>query len=217
MVSDEYRDYLNSDVWQRLRSKRLSIDEFRCQKCRSPFGLQVHHLRYPKILGTEDPYTDLITLCKRCHEEIEQQKNDYVSEMEERIRNIRENAERERLEREEMRKKFNETLGLAIRENAHLDLSNIGIGIYDFCNIDVIKSVFGDTFSEYENWFGYISPILEYFRNRRYEIILEKMAEGYNQRQVQQMTRFSYNMVRKVFERPETAKAILRKEKENHD
>ena len=88
---------------------------------------------------------------------------------------------------------------------------------YFAINIDVIKSIFGKTFSEYENWFGYISQIQEYFRNRRYEIILKKMAEGYNQKQVQQMTGFSYNMVRKVFEKPETAKAILRKESENHD
>lgn len=217
MVSDEYRDYLNSEAWQQLRSKRLAIDEFRCQKCRCPFGLQVHHLRYPKILGTEDPYTDLITLCTRCHAEIEQQKSDYVVEMEERIRNIRENAERERMKREEMRRKFHETLDRAIREKAHMDLSNLGKGNHDFCNMDVIRDEFGDMFSEFENWFGYISAILEYFRNRRYEIILRMMAEGYNQKQVQQMTGFSYSMVRKVFEKPETAKAILRKESENND
>ena len=77
MISEEYTEYLRSDTWQRLRSQRLKIDHYKCQLCGRPFDLQVHHIYYPQELGTEDVYSDLITLCEYCHEAVEQQKIDY--------------------------------------------------------------------------------------------------------------------------------------------
>ena len=38
--------------------------------------LQVHHLNYDHV-GNEDVYNDLITLCKYCHQSIEEQKKDF--------------------------------------------------------------------------------------------------------------------------------------------
>ncbi len=73
MMADTYADYLKKPHWQKLRSERLLIDDFTCQKCGSKYFLQVHHLTYQNI-GHENPYTDLITLCSICHKKIEQAK-----------------------------------------------------------------------------------------------------------------------------------------------
>jgi len=68
-----YSDYLDSRVW---RSKRRAVRRranYRCEECGTmealfPYGpkFNVHHLRYPKVLGTE-PLTDLVLLCPDCH------------------------------------------------------------------------------------------------------------------------------------------------------
>lgn len=57
-------------VWGPIRRKRLQIDDFKCQKCGTPFNLQIHHHRYPEIWGEEDVENDLMTLCGKCHSEI---------------------------------------------------------------------------------------------------------------------------------------------------
>jgi hypothetical protein len=51
----------------------LAIDNFTCQRCGSKQDVQVHHLTYENF-GDEDVYNDLITLCKRCHEDVEREK-----------------------------------------------------------------------------------------------------------------------------------------------
>lgn len=129
MVTEEYRRYLQSETWQKLRSKRLAIDEFRCQRCGTPYGLQVHHLAYPDELGTEDPYIHLITLCGPCHEAIENQKQMYRKDKLDAIQEQR-NYELRAIYR-------------TIRQMSCYDLSAIGIGTKDYCNIDVIKADFG--------------------------------------------------------------------------
>lgn len=63
-------DYLHTDVWRTLREKRLRFDDYRCQRCGTAKNLQVHHLRYPDIWGTENIREDLITLCDECHNTI---------------------------------------------------------------------------------------------------------------------------------------------------
>lgn len=76
MISGGYEDYLKSPEWQQKRSERLRLDGYKCQRCGRPMDLQVHHLTYNNI-GHENIYTDLITLCKRCHEAVESQKREY--------------------------------------------------------------------------------------------------------------------------------------------
>jgi 5-methylcytosine-specific restriction endonuclease McrA len=63
-----YQAYLCSKHWRTLREKRLKKDDYRCSKCGFPYRLQVHHRTY-KRLGRER-LTDIITLCRRCHEEV---------------------------------------------------------------------------------------------------------------------------------------------------
>lgn len=202
-VSEEYKEYLRSDTWQRLRSKRLAIDEYRCQRCGTPYGpLQVHHLAYPDILGTEDPYMDLITLCASCHEQIEHNKKMVRKDKKDAI--------------QEQRKFELRTIYRLIRQMACYDLSSLGIGTKDYCNIDVIRDDFGPLVEEAGvEMMGYISRVQDYFRNRRYRVILKMMEDGFTQKEVREKTRFSAAMIEKVFTRPETARAILKNEKES--
>lgn len=73
MVDQRYIEYLKSPEWQRKRTERLKMDGFKCAKCGFPKALQVHHLNYDNIYH-EDVANDLITLCKRCHKKIEDEK-----------------------------------------------------------------------------------------------------------------------------------------------
>ena len=65
----------------------------------------------------------------------------------------------------------------------------------------------------------YVERVQCYFRNRRYRIILKMIDDGWTPRDICQKTKFSWAMVSKVFTKPETAKAILKNEKETeyHD
>lgn len=54
----DYRDYLQSAAWQRVR---------RCQDCGEHRQLEVHHLTYARI-GHEE-MSDLRVLCHGCHGE----------------------------------------------------------------------------------------------------------------------------------------------------
>jgi len=62
-----YDEYMKSDIWRAVRSKRLILDGFRCQLCGSVQHLEVHHMKYPEQWGGEDIDHDLITLCADCH------------------------------------------------------------------------------------------------------------------------------------------------------
>lgn len=199
MITDEYREYLRSDTWQRLRSKRLAIDEYQCQRCGSPYGLQVHHLAYPVELGTENPYTDLITLCGPCHELVENQKKAY-----------RQDEVQARIAKCENDKKL---IYKTILRLSCYDLSTVGVGTKDYCNIDVIKTDFGPILEQCDLSLGYVSRVQNYFRNRRYQVILTMMEGGCTRQEVIARTKFSYNMVDKVFTKPENARAMLAAEK----
>ena len=62
-----YDDYLQTNVWKKLRDARLVKDKCRCQVCKTGINVQVHHRRYPKVWGLESVEDDLITLCDNCH------------------------------------------------------------------------------------------------------------------------------------------------------
>ena len=55
------------------------MDGFKCARCGYPKALQVHHLNYNNIYH-EDVANDLITLCKKCHEKIEDEKRSVTRE-----------------------------------------------------------------------------------------------------------------------------------------
>ncbi len=60
-----YAEYLDSEVWHRLRAAALERAEWRCQVCNYAESLEVHHRSYPER-GMERP-ADLIVLCAVCH------------------------------------------------------------------------------------------------------------------------------------------------------
>lgn len=77
---DKYLAYLESQKWAELRNKALKRDEYHCSICGCPEALEVHHLKYPDILGTE-PLSDLMTLCHDCHVKLETYKKGHTKSM----------------------------------------------------------------------------------------------------------------------------------------
>ena len=73
--SQQYKSYMLSDDWQRMKEVRRKIDGNKCVMCgRSAetckrMQLQCHHITYDR-LGHENPYTDLVTLCGSCHSKL---------------------------------------------------------------------------------------------------------------------------------------------------
>ena len=71
-LSPEYRAYLASEQWQRVRRAALSHAGYRCARCqarsnpRARIYLEVHHLTYER-LGRER-LEDLEVLCTNCHD-----------------------------------------------------------------------------------------------------------------------------------------------------
>lgn len=67
-----YRDYLNSDKWQRVRRKVMKRAGGTCEYCGGKAS-QVHHERYPKNFLTFDfsreNYSYLRAVCPTCHDE----------------------------------------------------------------------------------------------------------------------------------------------------
>jgi len=68
----KYRDYLRSDLWGRKRKKILERDDHICQACLTNKATEAHHLTYANL--GDEPLFELISLCHRCHEKIENKK-----------------------------------------------------------------------------------------------------------------------------------------------
>jgi len=87
----EYHKYLKSTTWKLLRSQRLELDRGKCVMCYDD-ATQVHHRRYPRVLGTESIFY-LSSVCRGCHEKHHKTHPKYyeISEMaSEHIRGIKE-------------------------------------------------------------------------------------------------------------------------------
>lgn len=69
--SPEYRAYLRSPSWQRVRKQALQGSGYRCEHCgktRSQAGwLEVNHKHYKTRFGHERWPQDLEALCHPCH------------------------------------------------------------------------------------------------------------------------------------------------------
>jgi len=62
-----YQEYLLTPVWNELKKAALARADYRCQVCNSDNSLNIHHRKYPRVLGKE-PVSDLVVLCRNCHE-----------------------------------------------------------------------------------------------------------------------------------------------------
>ena len=64
-----YIDYLATDEWKKKRDERLKIGNGICQACLTAPATEVHHMNYYRI-GSENPLTDLVSVCHPCHRKI---------------------------------------------------------------------------------------------------------------------------------------------------
>ncbi len=60
-----YREYLETEHWQRKRREALRHYGHDCVLCGSEHRVHVHHRRYDNL--GEEPLSDLIVLCHKCH------------------------------------------------------------------------------------------------------------------------------------------------------
>lgn len=58
---------MTPNLYARLHRETLERDGWRCQICGSSQNLDVHHMRCRSALG-DDAETNLITLCRECHQ-----------------------------------------------------------------------------------------------------------------------------------------------------
>jgi len=66
-----YKSYLQTEYWRELRNRKLKQSGYKCEICGATNNLQIHHPTYHKkgisILYKEE-LSDLIVLCKNCHQ-----------------------------------------------------------------------------------------------------------------------------------------------------
>ncbi|MDF1594241.1 MAG: hypothetical protein P1P89_22245 [Desulfobacterales bacterium] len=63
----EYRKFLNSEAWAKIRCDIIMLRGSRCEVCQvDKKVVNVHHLNYDKPWGEEED-NDLIVLCRECH------------------------------------------------------------------------------------------------------------------------------------------------------
>ena len=61
----EYKEYLKSDKWKKLREKVMKRDNFTCKDCGNT-ATEVHHKRYVNM-GTPWELYELVSLCNNCY------------------------------------------------------------------------------------------------------------------------------------------------------
>ena len=64
----EYNEYLNTEQWNEKKEHRLALDNNQCVLCFSTNSLHVHHVTYERLF--DELPSDLMTVCKSCHETI---------------------------------------------------------------------------------------------------------------------------------------------------
>jgi hypothetical protein len=71
----EYSVYLQSPEWRNKRELVLRRDNRVCQCCLVNHATQVHHKSYEFVdLSGSEPCFDLVSICKSCHDRIEEMK-----------------------------------------------------------------------------------------------------------------------------------------------
>lgn len=69
-----YRDYLASDLWKQIRGQALARDGGKCSMCENR-ATEVHHTQYRVSVLKGRDLKPLVSLCHRCHFEIEFRSN----------------------------------------------------------------------------------------------------------------------------------------------
>ena len=151
----------------------------------------MHHLNYDNV-GHENVSTDLITLCKFCHTDIENEKKAYKA----RQGYATNWTNQRRLEL------------MFCKAIQHKDLSSGGN--LNLTNKDVIRKAWrewtiinGIHFREVR-----VTTVIDYFRNKRIRLILAMSAAGASPDEI--MARgISYSMVHKYYNNPKLANTVM--------
>lgn len=63
----QYTEYLKSEKWAKIRQQKALEQNYTCEKCGKVVkkGFHIHHKTYERF--TNEPLTDLMFLCKDCH------------------------------------------------------------------------------------------------------------------------------------------------------
>lgn len=64
-MSENYKDYLNSEAWKIKKLRCCALAENKCEICESGEKLTAHHYNYFRLGEEED--RDLFCLCNVCH------------------------------------------------------------------------------------------------------------------------------------------------------
>lgn len=67
MSKEEYKRYIKSNAWKRLRKAALIRDGYICRFCED-IATDVHHMLYPNDFKN-DCLANVVSCCKDCHEE----------------------------------------------------------------------------------------------------------------------------------------------------
>jgi len=207
VTKEEYYEYLKSPKWQEKRTKRLSLDNFTCQKCGERHNnLQVHHITYENV-GNEDIYRDLITLCRSCHEEVEKNK-EHEEKKEKTVSLIA----------SENIKSTDETI---ISQWAALEFCKENMqndyfmgGEKNYCRIDIVKPALAEWLQRQglECCYSAIKIVLDFFSARRYEVIFRLLDyEKLSVTAIEKRMKFKRKMIDSV--KKDRYEAIRRKQK----
>lgn len=84
----EYKKYISSAKWKKLRKEVMALAKFTCQRCRKYACSEVHHLNYDRFRN--ERLSDLQALCRSCHDEadeerVQKQEADFEAYCEERL------------------------------------------------------------------------------------------------------------------------------------
>lgn len=175
----EYLEYINSREWAIIRNKVLMRDNFECSICGNTRDLQVHHLNYNNFKNEINHLEDLMTLCKSCHEKIEDKKKEQDEEKYRRWQDYCEEQKRKmQLSIQENKKKENENFKRFIYENKDKDLSNINGGYLDFCSYPCLNKFLAENYDqEFINHFRKMD-ITNFFGLQRTHVIAKFIYEN---------------------------------------
>ena len=67
-MTKDYKEYLKSEKWQKIRKTAFSQRGKKCEVCQSVKSLHIHHLTYDRIFN--ESLSDLQILCRKCHEKV---------------------------------------------------------------------------------------------------------------------------------------------------
>lgn len=172
----EYSEYLKTPHWQEIRAQRLDIDNGKCALCgKGPpeRAVHIHHLAYN--LFHEDVYSDVITVCDKCHLRLHS-----ISEY------------HGHCDTEDLYVQLCEhNLERFIESYESSDF--VHKGDRDLCNLDTIRPLLTGFYPIR------ISDVQCYFAERRKEKIREWRKQGYTYDQILKGSRFSKSMIKKVF------------------